>query len=281
MHPIHYLTLCTWQQLTVRLALPLLLSSTSWAAGNTAAQTYLISVGRLYESLEHERALDQIQLARQGPRSTEEEVTLSLYEGIILTELNQQEQGSAAFKSALLLEPDTKLPLQVAPKVEQLFESVRQKVKRELAVVLGKQETERRQAEDSPAPQAVPTQLSTGMSTTVLSTAPLGKDLRRYALLPAIAGGTLAVAGSLSWVISRSELSHLRHDAPSLATQEDVERTISRGKTFQQVGISLLSVGVAGLATAAGLYLGGAPSKSGALGVSTDGRSALLYGRWP
>jgi hypothetical protein len=263
------------------LVIPLLLSSTSWATGHTAARTYLISIGRLYESLEYERALDQIHLARQGSRSTEEEVTLSLYEGIILIELGQQEQGSAAFKSGLLLQPEAKLPLQVAPTIEQLLESVRRNVRSELAAISDQQETERPQAEASSPPQAGPTKASAAVSTAALRTAPQERGLRQHALLPAIAGGTLVVAGGISWAISRTELSRLHNDSPRLATQEDVQRTISRGRTFQKVGISLLGAGVAGLVTAAGLYVGGTPSKSGAIGVTTDGRSALLYGRWP
>lgn len=262
------------------LALSPLLPSAAWAASHTDAQTHLISVGRLYESLEYERALDQIGLARQGPRSTEVEVALSLYEGIILVELGKQEQGNSAFKSALLLQPEAKLPVRAAPKVETLFESVRQKVKRELAVH-EKQEAERWQAVASSPQQAAPTQAPTAVSTAVLRTASQERSLRRYALLPAIAGGTLAVAGGISWAISRTELNRLRNDSPSLATQEDVQRTISRGRTFQKVGVSLLGVSVAGLATAAGLYMVGAPSKPGALGVTTDGRSALIYGRLP
>jgi hypothetical protein len=261
--------------------LPLLLASAAQAASNTAAQTYLIAVSRLYESLEYERALDQIHLARQGPRSTEEEVTLSLYEGIILVELNQQEQGLAAFKSALLLQPEAKLPVRVSPKVETLFESVRKKVKRELAAVLPKYEAERRQADASPQPQARPEPSPIAAPTAVSSTAPTGRDLRQYALFPAVAGGTLMMAGGISWAFSRTELNHLRGNAPHLATQEDVQRTISRGRTWQTVGVSLLGVGVAGLATAAGLYVVGSPSTPVALGVSTEGNSVLVYGRWP
>jgi hypothetical protein len=68
---------------------------------------------------------------------------------------------------------------------------------------------------------------------------------------------------------------------PRLATAEDVQRTVSRGRTWQTVGVSLLSVGAASLATAAGLYVLGAPDTPVALSVSMKGTSASIHGRWP
>lgn len=114
-------------------------------AGNDEIRNYIISIGRLHDSLEYELALNRIQLARQVPRGTEDEVTLALYEGIILCEMGKLKPGSAVLKSALFLRPDAKLPVQVAPKIEQLFESMRKQVKREVATHLSPRE------EQSPA----------------------------------------------------------------------------------------------------------------------------------
>lgn len=280
MHQSHRLAIRTWGVL-LSLFLSPLLPSGAWAASHTSAHAYLISIGRLYESLEYERALDQIRLARQGPRSTEEEVTLSLYEGIILMEFGQQEQGYAAFKSALLLQSEAKLPVRVAPKIETLFESVRQKVKHELAAVHAKRKNKAIQAEAVPQLQTRPTPSPTPAPITVASRVSQERNLRQYSLPSAITGGTLLVAGGISWAISRTQLNRLRNDDPSLTTQEDVQRTISHGRTWQTAGITMLGVGMAGLAAAAGLYAASAPSMPVTLGVSTDGTSALVYGRWP
>jgi hypothetical protein len=106
------------------------------AAGDGEIRNYIISINRLYENLEYELALNRIQLARQVPRGTDEEVTLSLYEGIILYEMGKQGPGTTSLKSALFLRPDAKLPVQVAPKIEQFFESVRKQVKSEVAALL-------------------------------------------------------------------------------------------------------------------------------------------------
>jgi hypothetical protein len=262
------------------LVLLLVVPAGARAERSAEVQTYLRSIQRLFEDLEYERALDQIQLARQVPRGAEDEVSLALYEGIIQCELGKQEQGLAAFKSALLLRPDAKLPVQVAPKVSQLFESVRQQVKRELAPLLAPREAERKQAEapSQPLPPGQPSVVPPGALPE--QTAPRGA-LRKYSLVPALAGGALVVAGGIAWGLSRGDLKQLRNDDPRLETMEDVQRSISRGRTRQTVGVSLLSVGAAALAAATGMYVLGAPDTPVSLGVSTNGTSAVVHGRWP
>jgi hypothetical protein len=233
-------------------------------------ERHFTAATRLYESLEYERALTQIELARQLPHTSEQEVELSLYEGIIHAESGKQEASIAAFKSALLVQPDAVLPVKVSPKVSSLFESVREQVKRELASLPP------RRARETPAlePEPPPAPRASGPS-------PVLSGLRRAAPVTAAAGGTLVVAGGISWALSRGELSRLRNDDARLDSPEAVQRTVSRGRTWQTVGVSLLGVGTAGLVAAAGGFLLGAPEGSMAVGVGTDGTSALVYGRWP
>ncbi|WP_257463577.1 hypothetical protein [Archangium lipolyticum] len=255
------------------LALLLFTTPTVHAQGASEVQNYLVSVNRLYEDLEYERALEQIHRARRLSRGVEEDVALGLYEGILLDELGKKDDATAAFKAALFLRPDAKLPVQVSPKVEKHFESIRIEVKRELAPLLARREAERLQAQTPPPPEVRPP------STPEVSAA--RGDTRSRALLPAIAGGVLLAAGGVSYGLSRGELSRLRTDDVGLATREDAHASASRGKTYQAVGMGLLGAGVVGLGVAAGLYLMGAPTGPVALGVSTDGTSAFVYGRWP
>jgi hypothetical protein len=132
----------------VALSLLLVMPVTARATSTQDVRVHLISINRLCEALEYERALSQIQLARQAPRGTEEEVTLSLCD-------------------------------------------------------------------------------------------------------------------------------------PRIETREDMQRSVSRGSTWQTVGVSLIGVGVVGLTTAAGMYALGAPDSPVAMGVSTHGTSAFVHGRWP
>jgi hypothetical protein len=248
-------------------------------------ERHLNAAARLYASLDYERALTQINLARGMPHGSDQEVELSLYEGIIQAELGQQDTSVAAFKSALLVRPEARLPLKVAPKVNGLFESVRKQVKRELAAIPPKPPAEPPKTATvlsvQPPPPASSIPPSTASPTGVADQGHAQRDLRRYALIPAIAGGALVVSGGISWAVSRGELNRLRTNDASIGSTEDVQHSVSRGRTWQTLGVTLLGVGTAGLATAAGLYFLGEPHAPVAVGLSTDGTSAFVYGRWP
>lgn len=96
-------------------------------------QRYLGAAVQLYESLEYERALAQLQRARSVARGVEQDVSLGLHEGILLAELGRWDEARASFETALLLEPSATLPLRVSPKVEREFESIRKRVSASLA----------------------------------------------------------------------------------------------------------------------------------------------------
>ncbi|WNG13528.1 hypothetical protein [Cystobacter fuscus] len=104
-------------------------------------------ISQLYEKLEYEQAFTLIQGARRLPRGVEGEVTLSLYEGIILYEMGLQEPSRAAFREALQMRPGADLPEDVAPKVQHFFEAVQLESAREKAVL---------PASRKPAPEAHP-----------------------------------------------------------------------------------------------------------------------------
>jgi tetratricopeptide (TPR) repeat protein len=93
---------------------------------------HLTASVRLYESLEYERALQQLQRAKELSRNAERDVIVSLYEGLILADMGRGEQALAAFKTALLLNPEAKLPVKASPKVESDFEAMRVRVREEL-----------------------------------------------------------------------------------------------------------------------------------------------------
>jgi tetratricopeptide (TPR) repeat protein len=270
-----------WGRFLLLLAVALVMPRSGRAA-ESDMRAYLLSINRLYEDLEYERALAQIDRAKPLARTTEENTTLSLYEGVILADMNRWDDSAAAFKEALFLRPDAKLPVKVSPKVEQHFESVREKVLKELNASGVKPVLE-------PPPPGVTPPGSTGAASTALPVearpmAPPALARRSLSspqvLIPAISGGALLVAGGTSWALSRRELSRLRQSDPSLLTRAEAHQSASRGSTYQSLGIGLLGAGLAGLGVAAGFYLL-PPSKQLALGISTDGTSAMVHGRLP
>lgn len=106
--------------------------------------------------------------------------------------------------------------------------------------------------------------------------------MRSRAWLPAALGGVLLVGGGVSYAMALSERSSLRNDDAGLATLQDVDRSVSHGRTYQTVSLGLAGAGVVGLGMAAGMYLLGTPSEPERVGVtiSTDGTSAFVSGRW-
>ncbi|HEX5752735.1 MAG TPA: hypothetical protein VFZ09_41405, partial [Archangium sp.] len=97
------------------LVLALVLPFASPAENGNEIRNHITSINRLYENLDYEVALSRIALARKLPRGADEEITLTLYEGILLYELGRHESSASSFRAALLRRPDSKLPVQVAP----------------------------------------------------------------------------------------------------------------------------------------------------------------------
>jgi hypothetical protein len=251
------------------------------AKGNI--RNHLMVIKQSVVNTEYERALDLIQVARQEPHGTEEDVTLSLYEGILLYELRRRDEAKAAFRRGFLLKPDAELPVPVSPKIQQDADAVRKQAEAELKAMPSPPPPPAEEA--SPpmrlVPEAAPLQGPSGQSPQLTRSAP--SRLRQHAWIPAVAGGALVVAGGITWGLSRSELNKLRDDGSDLANLEDVQSTGTRGRNLQTVGISLLGVGAAGLATAATMYLVGKPGRPVlSLGVGPDGSAAArVQGRWP
>ncbi|QRN97470.1 hypothetical protein JRI60_52560 [Archangium violaceum] len=122
--------------LHVRLVLALCILAVTAAPRAAHAQDafnrYLTAAVRLYESLEYERAMEQLQRAKGLARDMKQDVAIALHEGIILADMGKREQSQTAFKTGLLLDPEAKLPLAVSPKVERDFEEMRARVNKEL-----------------------------------------------------------------------------------------------------------------------------------------------------
>jgi tetratricopeptide (TPR) repeat protein len=119
-----YLTLavCLWAVVPARAA-----------SAEGEFQRYIAEAVRLYDDLEYEQALEQLERASKVPHGMDEDVALGLYKGIISADLGRWEAAREAFKSALMLKPDARLPLRVSPKVTAAFEAQRAKVQAELA----------------------------------------------------------------------------------------------------------------------------------------------------
>lgn len=143
----HRLQSAAMRLMGLMLALALVVSSSARASDEDFQRFYNAAL-RLHESLEYERALEQLALAKKQAGTGDQMALVNLAEGVVLADMNRPEESNAAFKAGLLLSPDAKLPMKVSPKVAAEVESIRAKAKKELAPLIAAQEAARKKAEE-------------------------------------------------------------------------------------------------------------------------------------
>ncbi len=122
-----------WMARGLALSLLLVGGAPRTALAATEFDRYLSAAISLYKDLESERALEQLKRARKVARGIEQDVAVALYEGIILADLGKWDSSRAAFRTALALDPEAKLPVLVGSKIEGEFEKIRERVHKDLA----------------------------------------------------------------------------------------------------------------------------------------------------
>jgi tetratricopeptide (TPR) repeat protein len=203
------------------------------------SERYIAAAERLYESLEYERALAQFAQARRLPRSLAQDVRIALFEGLILSDMGMHEEAVAAFKSALLLEPEATLPAPTTPQVTREFEGLRKEVREELAARARKQQEARTEA----APvHLTPVSTPESRPDWLRSSVSLGKVSVPVPTLALLGGG--AIAGGLGGIFGLQSRAKIQatHEAPF--RDEMVAR---HGEAVSSARVANLLFGAAGL----------------------------------
>ncbi len=120
---------CGWNWRALAALGLLLMRMTAVAQERAPAKAHIEAALLHYKNLDYENALEELDRAQRRARTQEDTVSIYLYEGIILAEMNRDEEAAAAFEGALRLQPDSVLPLAVAPKIKERFEATREAVK--------------------------------------------------------------------------------------------------------------------------------------------------------
>jgi hypothetical protein len=217
-------------------------------------QSALAEAQRLYEELEYEQALVQLQWAKPRALTPEQDVSLGLLEGIVLGDMGERGPSLAAFHAALLLNPEAKLPLKVAPKVARDFEEMRRLARADL---LRKRPSVSTPAREVPLPtlpsqEPIKPDLTPPPVSTPAPYIPAAKTQVRSGrrVLPWALAGAGAVAlgvGSVFGWKSRASVNDARKGVFLDDTQAHLED--ARGRA----GVANVLFGVAGAASAAAL----------------------------
>ncbi len=172
---------------TVLLATLVVISSLAQTPADSF-ESYLKSAAILHESLEFEQALGALEKARAHSRGVSDDVVLSLWQGVVLAEMQKQAESDQAFRKGLSLNPDAQLPTAASPSIVRNFEAVRASV-RKVKITLP----------DAPiaAPQLTPTIVpEPRLEVKPFAGAPLAVGFLSGALLTGTAAVVLALAGN-------------------------------------------------------------------------------------
>jgi hypothetical protein len=272
------------------------------------------TVRQLLESQDYEGAIERLGRLKPLVQDVDQRGIVSLYEGLVLSTLGRrtQDRAHAAFKSALLLDPQARLPVKVSRRLERTFEEVRARVLKELAErpptprdnapppdpAPPAELTPPPPAEPEGGPVGAPAELDAADRLRLPSkwpvlAAPASADLipvaetfrnkasRPRVLVPAITGGALLATGGVFWGLARRELSQMRKENLSDGALEGAQLAMQRGKRYQHLGnqpggSEQHSVGHRD----SPLYVLQAPKAPMSPGPSAAGTSAFLQGTW-
>ncbi len=243
-------------------------------AQSAEVKKYLNAAVTLYENLEYEKALKQIQRAKTKSTGASDDARIALYEGIVFADMGKEQKALDAFKTGLSMEPEAKLPLEVSPKVEKVFVKARENVHKMLGPQLDKQraeeqarveaekarvaEEQRKKDEEAARLAAVkPAEPDRPPPAVVVKPAP-GPSARTLGLIPL---GVGVVSGGLAayfLVTANGQQAALNAGTPPVAQATAVRES---GKTNALLGYVFTGVAAAGIA-AGGLMMGLGGSKA-------------------
>ena len=242
-------------------------------AQSAEVKKYLNAAVTLYENLEYEKALKQIQRAKTKSAGASDDAAIALYEGIVYADMGKEDLALRSFKTGLSMEPEAKLPLEVSPKVEKVFNRARESVQKLLGPQLEKQreeerlkaeaekqkaEEEQRKKDEEAARLAAikPAEPDRPPPAVVVKPAP-GPSVRVLGFIPLGVGVASAAVATYFLVSAKGNL-----DALNAGTAPPASATSFRdsGKTDATLGYVFSGVAAAGIVAAAVMFAVGGDS---------------------
>lgn len=243
-------------------------------AQSAEVKRYLNAAVTLYENLEYEKALKQIQRAKTKSTGASDDARIALYEGIVFADMGKEQKALDAFKTGLSMEPEAKLPLEVSPKVEKVFKRALENVQKLLGPQLDKQreeerlrveaekqveidkqrliEEQRKKDEEAARLAAVKPAEPDRPPPAVVAASPSGPGMRTLAFIPLGVGVASGAAAAYFLVTAKGQEASLNNGTALPGSAISVRDS---GKTNALLGYVFTGVAAAGIA-AAGLMFG-------------------------
>lgn len=251
------------------IAMSLLLALPAFAQ-SAEVKKFLNAAITLYENLEYEKALKQIQKAKTKATGPDDEGRIALLEGVVLADMGKEEKALTAFKTGFSIDLEAKLPVEVSPKVTAVAEKARANVRKMLAPQLeaakAEEEKKRLAEEKARAEEAArlaaeqkkreeEERLKNQPPPAVVAPAPKGPSLRTLAWIPGGLGLVSAGVGTYFLVSASGKHASLINGT---AAPDQALSIRDSGKTDAMLGYVFTGIGVAGVAAAIVMFaLGG------------------------
>jgi tetratricopeptide (TPR) repeat protein len=252
------------------------------AAQNNEVKKFVNAAITLYENLEYEKALKQLQKAKLKAQGPDDEAKIGLLEGIVLADMGREEKALTAFKTAFGVDLEAKLPVDVSPKVQAVAEKARANVRKLLAPTLEAQrleeekkaaaeqkhaeETARLAAEEKKRQDEEAARNAPPPPLVTVKQESSGPSLRVLSLIPGVIGVAAGGVGTYFLISASNKYHSLVNGTVDASTASDYRSSGPRDAT---IGYVLVGVGAAGIVAAVTmLILGGSSSSSGAPAVS-------------
>jgi tetratricopeptide (TPR) repeat protein len=245
-------------------AILMLWLATAPAAGGEAQsefQRYFSAAMRLHETMDYERALEQLKAAKALPHGAGEDVALALYEGLFLFDLGHKEQALQAFRAALSLDIEARFPMVLSPTITNALEAERKKLRAVAARVPSPPAPAAAPApspEPAKSPAPSPEQPAATAQPAPAPTVEQSSSLRSWGWLPLAGGLALGGAAAATAVVAKSRYDEIKAQQVSAATAASDR---DQGKTLQATSFVLAGVGVAAVAAGIVVFALG-PSRS-------------------
>jgi hypothetical protein len=143
-----------------------------------APNAHLAAAQRLYQKLDLDAALAELQLAEGARGSEEEMVQILIYRGLIYSETGKTADASDQFKRALAMRPWSEVPPETSPRIAKTFNEARKSVWGMASVKPPKKRA-------PPAPSAMPAPATAPSAVPASTTAPQPGTLAMPAAAPA------------------------------------------------------------------------------------------------
>jgi len=99
------------------------------AAAAAAPSAHLAAAQRLYQKLEFDAALPELQQAEAGAKENEDEMAqVLIYRGLVYSQTGKGADASEQFKRALAIRPWAELPAETSPRTAKIFSEARKSI---------------------------------------------------------------------------------------------------------------------------------------------------------